>query len=389
MTTMTTPANLSMQGTQVSASSVDAKTFFANTRRQNLLFRSIGQYAGPGETDIIQALQTGILSQMTVRVSGTLTVDLGTSGTCTTTSAWPYGILQTARFAANGQSNLINCSGTCLKLMQVIMSPHCSDRGVSRVVNGNTVTQGTLSMASESWGVGGGDSVAAGSYDVQLIYQIPVAFNDQLLGAIFSQTNSTNLELALSWAQTSALFTLASGATVTFTPSVLVEGTVYTIPSVGGEIKIPNLTAFHQLIETRAPNDISNGANEITLAGQGVGRKLMRLGYRVLSGGVPLAQTEANYSGPYWRYGGNTTPETFADGRRLAQFDEDLYDSAIGDLYGYGVFDFSKRFAQRDSVDEGKHTQLRFGFSINDSVDLTAPTCTYFQQTIVAGAGPA
>src|SRR6185437_11243077 len=162
----------------------------------------------------------------------------------------------------------------------------------------------------------------------------------------------------------SQLFTLTGNATATVSASVTVEGTVYTIPSVNGGIVIPNLSAFHSLTESRAPNSISTGVNEITLAGQGVGRQLMKILFRTINNGattyVPLVMNDTNYSQPYWRYGGNTTPEQFADGKMLRHLDEFLYNTDIGALFGYGAFDFSSQWAQRDSVDEGSATQLRF-----------------------------
>lgn len=397
MTALATAPNssqqvLTMQGTQVQASSIDAAAFFANTRRQNLSFRTIGSFEGFGLQDMVQVLQTGIISQIRVTVSGTLTVTPGT-GTVATTYQWPYNFLQNARFSANGQSNLINVSGQALKLFQVINELPRSDRGVTQAFGGaapgNSVNQGTLSQASESWGVGSGvTALAAGSYDVLLTYEIPISYDPagRLLGAIFAQTQSTDLELTLSWSPQASLFALTGDAAIAFNPSVSVEGTVYNIPNVNGGIVIPNLSAFHSLIEGRAPNQISNGANEITLAGQGVGRKLMRIAYRTISNGQPLQQNAANYAQPYWRFGGNTTPEQFFDGGDLRRWNEGLYDSDVGGLWGYGCFDFSTMFAQRDSVDEGKATQLRFGFSVPNGTALTAPYTEYIQQTIVAGA---
>jgi hypothetical protein len=386
-----------MQGIQVPASAVNPQAFFAATRRQNLLFKTLGTNAGFGNTDLIPVLQTGILSHIRVRVFGTLTTANGT-GTVASTFRWPYYLIRALRFTANGQSNLINCDGWALRLIALADRGPLDDRGVVNGIGGASpgtqVNQGTMAMSSESWGVGSGvTAIAPGSYDVELMFDIPVAYdNITLLGAIFAQTQSTDLEVAIDWANLSDLFVLTGTATATFTPSVQVEGTVYTIPSVNNGIVIPNLSAFHSLTATRAPNNIAVGNNEITLAGQGVGRKLMRLTFRTMNGTgpsatpQPLGMNATNYAQPYWRFGGNTTPETWADGRAFRAFAEELYNADIGSLAGYGAFDFSSIWAQRDSVDEGSATQLRFGFTIPNGVTLTTPFTEYLQQVIVSGA---
>jgi len=393
--TQTNNPTVSMQGIQVPASSVNPQAFQGATRRQNLLVRTISQFAGFGATDLTAMLQTGIISDIGVRISGTLTVTPGT-GTVATTFLWPYGIVDAFRFTANGQSNLINISGWSLKAMSLASRAPQDDRGVVNFVGGaapgTSFNQGTLALASESWGVGQGvTAIPAGTYDVELYYNIPVAYDPiSLLGAIFAQTASTDLELAIQYAPQGNLFQLTGNATLQASFSVLIESTVYTIPgSPNGGILIPNLSAFHSLIESPAPNFLAVGENMITLAGQGVGRQLMRLGWRVLPTGplgLPLAMNRVNYGPIKWLFGGNTSPENFADGGKLRHWDEQLYNTDIGGVEGYGVFDFSSLWAPRDAVDQGAATQLRFSFVINPAVILTNPACSYIQQAITAGA---
>lgn len=380
---------LTMQGIQVPASAVNPKAFFALTRRQNLLMKSIATFAGLGSTDIIPILQTGIISHVRIRVYGSVVVTPGT-GTVATTAQWPYNLIRALRFTANGQSNLVNCSGWALKAVAIANRLPFSDRGVVQASGGaspgTSQTQGTLAEASEAWGVGQNvTAIAGGTYNFDLVYEVPVAYDDvTLLGAIFAQTQSTDLEIAIDWNTSASLFTLTGNATAVVNASAQVEGTVYSIPSAQGGIVIPNLSAFHSVVESRAPNAISQGLNEITLAGQGVGRQLMRILFRTFSNNVPLVMNDANYTSLYWRYGGNTTPETFADGKMMRHWAEFLYNSDIGALQGYGTFDFSSIWAQRDSVDEGSATQLRFGFNLVNAP--TTPFTEYVQDVIIAGA---
>ena len=387
------PQSLTFQGIVVPGSSLNPQAFFAGTRRQYVLQKSIGAWAGFGSTDVVDTLRAGILSGYYVKLSGNLVVTPGT-GTVATTAAWPYYILRSARFQANGQSNLVNADGWFLRARELMADPNLTDRGVANYVGGASPgtarTQGTMALASESWGVGSNVSgIPSGTYDVELSFYVPVAYEQKMLtGAVFCQTLSTTLELDLDYANLSDLFTLTGNATVTFSPTVTVEAEMFTIPSDGqGGMFLPNLSAFHSYIGNRN-TAIANGNNETTLAGQGVGRQLMRIIWRTLNGAVPapLPATAANGTSPYWRYGTNTTPETWLDALDLRYQNERAYGSDLGVLQGFLAIDFDKTWAFRDSVDEGSATELRFGVTIPSGVALTNPSINYAQDVILAGA---
>jgi len=392
------PPNLTFQGIVVPGSSLNPKAFFAGTRRQYVLQKTLASFAGFGNTDVVDTLRSGILSGYYVKVSGNLVVTLG-GGTCATTARWPYYLLRAARFQANGQSNLCNADGWALRAREYMADPEMNDRGIAEGIGGaspgTSRTQGTLAMNSETWGVGSNvTAIAGGTYDVELSFYVPVAYETKLLtGAVFCQTLSTTLELDLDWANLTDLFVLTGAATAVFTPTVTVEAEMFTIPSDGkGGMFLPNLSAFHSYIQSRAPNSISNGNNEITLAGQGVGRQLMRVLWRTQNGSPPVPVNPGggaptyNVTSPYWRYGTNTTPETFLDGQDLRYMNERSYGVDIAAFAGYECLDFDRTWAFRDSVDEGSATELRFGYTIANGVSLTSPFCEYTQDVILAGA---
>jgi hypothetical protein len=388
------PPSLTFQGIVVPGSSLNPAAFFAGTRRQTVLQKTAGQWQGFGNTDVVDTLRAGILSSYKVKVTGTLVVNAGT-GSVATTARWPYGLVRAARFQANGQSNLINADGWHLRAREQMANPEISDRGVIEGIGGASPgtqrQQGTLSLNSESWGVGSNVSaVPTASYPVELSFSIPVSYEQKMLtGAVFCQTQSTTLELNLDWANLTDLFTLTGNATVVFTPSFTVEAEMFTIPSDGkGGMWLPNLSAFHSFIQSKAPNAISNGNNEITLAGQGVGRQLMRVAWRTQNGTppVPIVPATATIQNPYWRYGTNTTPETWLDGLSLRYQNERDYDCDIGAFAGFECIDMDRTWGFRDSVDEGSATEIRFGYTIGSGVSLTAPACEYSQDVILAGA---
>lgn len=382
---------LTMQGTAVPSASVNPEIFFRATRRETVPLPTFA-YGGLGTTDHVSVRKTGILFGLSIRFAGVLTVTLG-GGTCATTAQWPYNLFKRIRLSANGQSNLINASGWTLKVREIMSRGDISDRGVSRGITGaspgTTSTHGTLSLASEEWGVGQHVTAIAGaptSYNVDLEVYVPVAFDDvDLIGAIFAQTAATDLSLEIDWASPADLFTLTGAATATLTGYAGVEARICSIPQgPDGNIVIPDLSAFHSIIESRY-TALAVGANEIPLVGQGAGRQLMRTWHRVMNNGDWLQVNATNFGQLGWLYGGNTTPELISDALHARMLNERLYNSDIGRVEGYHCWDFAAENAFRDSVDEGAATDLRLLVTIG-SIVLTNPYLELTQETIFAGA---
>jgi hypothetical protein len=382
-----------MQGIEVPASSVDPRAFFQLTRRLRVLAKTAA-YAGLGLEDNVPMLAVGVISSITVRFSGTLTLATPT-GTVATTARWPYDLLKSCRFSANGQSNLINASGSKLKARDLMARGDLSDRGVIAAIGGaspgTSRQQGTLKLESEAWGVGSNvTGLSAGAYPVELTWEVPVAFDQlSLLGAIFAQTSSTDLNLALGWALATDLFVLTGTATAVLTGTFSVEVTTYSIPQgPNGDIIVPDLSAFHSLIQNRYAA-VSNGEYEMRLAGQGVGRQLLRVFWHTWNGagaGTPLPVTAANFGRVGWRYGGNDNPENWLDGTDVRQQNERVFNCDLGGLFGFKVIDFASENAFRDAIDEGTATELRIFETVQAAVALATPVTEYVQETVFAGA---
>jgi len=381
-----------MQGIEVPVSSIDPASFFRLTRRLTVTQKTF-TYAGLGLTDNVPILQTGIVSGLTVKFSGTLTVTPG-SGSVASTARWPYDLPKAVRFSANGQSNLINVSGSKLRAREIMARGDLTDRGITNAIGGASPgtarNQGTLSLAQESWGVGQNvTAIGAGSYPVELEWYVPVAFDDvQLTGAIFAQTSATDLNLAIDWAPITDLFTLTGNGTATLTGSTIVSAKLYTIPQgPNGSVIVPDLSVFHSLIQTRYATP-STGLNEVRLAGQGVGKQLLRLYWQFWNGAVsaPLPMNSTNYTQIGWRFGGNDTPEIYPDGKTHGYSVEKTFNSDLCTYAGYGCFDFASENAFRDSVDEGTATELRFLVEIPNAVSLVNPFIEYVQETVSVGA---
>jgi hypothetical protein len=370
-----------LQGIEVPAESINPGLFFQLTRRKQTQEKAFA-FAGLGVTDTIELRKSDILSEIRVRMTGSVVVTLG-GGTCATTARWPYDLLRVAKFTANGAANLINAGGLQLKAREYIGRETASDRGVSQSVAGATVTQGTLSSASETWGIGSqAAGVAGGTYSYELTWIVPVA-DDQvdLAGAIFLATTSTDLTLSLQWATSADLFTLTGAATAVVSGTCQVITKKFSIPVVSGQIVVPELNLFHSFVSFRSTS-VATGVNEPRLPGQGVGKSLLRALFQVYSAGVPLAMNATNYADLYWRYGNNETPDDYPDGRALREELEHLYNVDLGGQWGFGVMEFSAENGFRDAVDEGTTSDLRLGITIPGGVSLTSPAVEGVAETI-------
>jgi hypothetical protein len=384
-----------LQGVQVPSTAVDPTAFFKGTRRQNLPIVRNKPWAGIGANDVVTAFKTGIFSALTVSLRGQVIVPAATSYS---TGRWPHDLIRKLTFAANGQSNLIACSGAKLKMLEFANHHDLNDRGISFASSGVTFTQGSLLLSSDTPGFGNNAVIAAGTYDFQMTWEVPVAWDrERLIGAVFAQTAGTDLTVSIDWANMTEIFsTHGTIVAPTFQNTVFsVDAEVFTIPEVGGIAVVPDLSTYHQIIQSR---DIpAVGINETRVPGQGIGRQLMRLGGQVwlnekISAGnqlrpVPMraqiGATPGTYAGFEYIFAGNTSPEPRTE-QLMRRRNEQSYGSRIGDPHGFWMYDFQEFGAFRDSLDMGAASELRIkyellptaisGAQILDSVELFTET---------------
>jgi hypothetical protein len=380
-----------LQGVQAQNVELNPMAFYPATRRLTFPMKSRSAFAGYGTTDSTTLKQTGIISALDIRVSGTLVFGGTITGT-TTSWRYPYSLLKAVRVSANGQANLINANGLQIKALQMCQD-RINDRGVARSIAGTTVSSGTLALSSDDWGTSGANLLgpgvtvpATGTYTVDFNIRVPIAFDPKtLLGAVFAQTAQTNLTCDIDYETQANLVTLGGSATLATTLNTQISGVVYTIPQVGGRFVVPDLSAFHQLVGSRS-SAAGAGDNEYLLPGTGIGRQLMRVLFQTWTGtgfaAAPLAMNDTNYGQQGWRYGGNDTPEVYTSGQVLRAINEDQLGIDLGGKWGFGVHDFCADWALRDSVDEGSTSDLRL--LSNLIAAPTSPSFEYAQQTIFA-----
>lgn len=358
-----------IQGIQAPGVAINPQLFYAATRRMRFGQATRRSIAGLGSSDPMTLRQTGIISALEIRVSGTL--EVGTADVTTMSQNWPHNLLKSAKLSANGQSNLINVRGLTLKAHEFASNPKLCDRSVSHYAGATAYTNGTLSLASEDWGTGttyvlGPRHTPGGTdtYSIDLTYIVPVAADPvSLIGSLFAQTTATNLALELQWAEQSDLLTIGS-AVLTWDLYYEVTTVAYSIPQINGTFVVPDVTTFHQFAET-GEGGLTSGENEVRLSGVGPGRKLLRVIGQVQSNSAPLAVNSTNYSGFAWRYGGNDTPEAWMNGQGLRYLNERQTGCDIGSpVWGLFMFDFASEHALRDVVDEGQTSDLRIMFNL-------------------------
>ncbi len=379
-----------MQGVAVPASSVNPTEFFRRTRRK-IQTEEAKPFPGLGQQTVVTLKKTDILSGITIRFDGTVTSTPG-GGSVATKARWPYDLIRQLRFTANGQSNIINCSGLKLKVRDYMAKGDLSDRGIVQSIANASVQQGTLSQACESWGVGSrATAIAGGTYDVDLEWFVPIA-EDQvdLAGAIFAATSSTDLNLVIDWSTEGELFTLAGGGAAAVAGSVQVVAHRYSIPlGADGQIVVPDLSVFHSLIQTRH-TDWATGEQEKTLIGQGAGKTLLRAFSQLWNGATPapLVVNEDNFGRMAWRFAGNETPDEFQDGQILRAINERMYNVDIGAVWGFWCHEFAAENALRDVVDLGTTSEWRQVITVGSGVALSNPALEVTAETVFsAGAG--
>jgi hypothetical protein len=379
-----------MQGIAIPAAVVDKSAFFRRTRRHTQLeeTRSVTiqpAASGPSSTrDTITLRRSDILSEITLRISGTLNINIGT-GTVASLATWPYGLFRNIGFNANGASSLISARGWTLKAREIAKDEGLSDNGVTQTVGGTSRTNGTLALPTESWGVGQNTgSLTTSTPAVDLVVTIPVAEDGfDLSGAIFLQTSSAELSVVIDWAAITDLFAFTGNGTASFTGTLEVHTTKFEIPAENGAIIVPDLSMFHSLVETSAPVTSTGIDNQTVVVGQGAGKFVLRVIQQLQNGSpnAPVAVTSGNFGLMAWRFGTAETPDQWFNGTALRTANARAYNSDLGGLQGYAVHEFAKA-GFRDLVDMGATADLRLVNNVNAGVTLNNAKLWYAVESV-------
>jgi hypothetical protein len=204
---------------------INAQLFAKNTSRNKQPYPALapaGAGWGQSVNQVIDA--TGVVGRILLLVKFTITNPAG--GTPTVTNQWPWNLLKNVTVSANGINNLFSCDGLDLRALCRVRNPFFFDRESAFAITA------------------GANSVWSG----QLLYEIPLAFDDQsLMGAVFAQTQDTNLSFTAQIANTADLWVANTPALTACTITPVVE--FYSIPYVdtqqGRVAVIPDLRRMH------------------------------------------------------------------------------------------------------------------------------------------------
>lgn len=241
-----------------------------------------------------QLLQVGIVGSINLIVTGTITTT-GTTVNITPTAHYPWDLIS-VQISGNGQNNFISCTGWDL-----------TDR--LRASN-----RAYVDSVSSYPAAGGSPFNTAASASFTLAYKIPIAMDDTtLVGALYAQSEATNLVLKVSRAVDSDLFNVTAG-TISVTGTVYVEEEIFEVPynpSQPDTLVIPDLTVLHGLVS----ND-NAVASQSTLDTQlfRINGQLERLFFQtwnLSTATQPALVPTATYVQAQLIYGSNQNPYTF------------------------------------------------------------------------------
>lgn len=344
----------------------DPAAFFELTERNEYTPLS-GDIPGSGSAFNRQLPQAGVLSAIKVLFVGTVTVVVGT-GAITTTSRWPYGFLDRVSLSANAQNDLISASGLDLHVLRAIRNPGFVPNDDVDLVPG---------------GIGPGLAIPNGANTIVLGWEIPVAIDDvSLIGSLYAQSPSMNLQLILRQAVTTDLLVATGTATVAIAGTFHVQVTSFDIPITTGEnprLITPDLSRLHGInaIEVpysntgvvRAPMVRVNGQLDRLLVAVTKANPAASITQQYLSATADAVGIDAIRI----EYGAAQKPLDYNPAHFLAWRNLDHYADALPS--NYLAFDFLAENAPRDVI-------LMTGVT-----DLNAVATV--KSTVVVGAGAA
>lgn len=341
----------------------DPAMFFQLTRKNILTPKTIAA-PGPGAFGTAQLLQAGIVSKLRVTFVGTLTV---ATAALTSSNQWPYNLLKQFNLSANGQNDLFSCDGIDLHALRYIRYPAYAER----------VDQfpGT---------VGGGDSIAVGTYDLSLSWEVPIAMDDtSLIGALYAQSSATNLTVRIGQAINADLFS-ANPANATLAGTFYIEETLFEVPyDAQGQLVIPDTSRLHgfnavnlpfsNLGEVRTPLIRSAGqlARLFMSASSAANNRLSAL---------PNAAATKKLDRLRIEYGGNQRPFDFNPAHTLLSLNGQHYGAPAP--YDRLVLDLVKENPPRDVIFMQGVTELAAVPVVGSGVAVTAGVVRVVQETL-------
>jgi hypothetical protein len=341
-----------LQSIPTSPFRINPAEFFAKTDKEVFTPKTM-THPAQSQSWTTALLQAGIIGRLEIKFVGTLVV---TTAAVTTSSSWPYNLMNNFTLSANGQNLLWNCSGIDLTALRHIRFPSYSE-----LVDNFPGT------------VGGGDSVATGTYNVELTYEVPLSMDDAtLIGALYAQSGTTNLQLTGTIAGNSELFS-ANPNNAAITGTWYIQETIFSIPqdTQNGELIIPDLTKLHGFtaVETGYSNTGSVRTPLVKQSGN-LERLLVSVtrstGNRLSA--MPNASSSNKIDSIQLEYGGNKRPYDISPASYLLNLNNQHYGAPAP--YDRLVLDFVRENPLRDAILLAGVTELAIVPKVNSGVTI-------------------
>lgn len=254
---------------------------------------------------------------------------------------FPFKLIRELALQANGVTGIIDCSGIVLhqRRMRIFRNP------VSAIFKSPKV----------------GEKLKKEKQEVKFVIEVPIAHDMlSLIGSLLAQNEETGLSLQINWATEEEI--LSAGAIEKFEGEVEWASTVFSIGStVIGKTEytiLPDLTAFHGLVQTETPltGTGQKKAELIRTAGQ-----LLCITTSILNkpGGQEESKPE-EWTTHKLEYGGNKDPLVWTPASELLEENADDYD---GPLLVQGIhflaIDNERDNPTRDMIIPESLTELR------------------------------
>lgn len=343
---------------------LDPGLFFQMTRQNVITPGGAISDPGAGQKFARSLLQAGIVSKLRLVFDGSLVVAGGAS---TTSDEWPYALLDDFRLSANGQSDLFSCDGVDLHVLRFARYPAYED--------GLDVFPGT---------VGGGNSVANGTYAVTLTWEVPIAMDDtSLVAALYAQSAATNLVVSVQRALNARLFSTIGG-TVAITGNWYIQEHLFEIPfDDKGNMVLPDVTKLHGFNSIDTPFTAVGDVRTSLIRSAG---QLARMFVTARSSATN--RLSALYSAAASRkldkvtleYGGNQRPLVFQPAGTLIAINNQHYHQPLP--YDRLALDFVRENPPRDAVLMQGLTELAATLTVNAGVTVSAGKVRLSQETL-------
>lgn len=347
---------------------VSAEEFFAMTSRNEAPMETMAAASGviQGMTWSRQVPQTGIVSRLRVTFVGQAVV---ATAAATTSSRWPYGLIDNLAVSVNGQNNLFQCDGLDLHAMRFVRNPAYED--VTDQFPGS---------------VGGGNSVGVATHPLYLTWEVPIAMDDtSLVGALYAQSSATNITLDRRVATNTQLFSALPG-NVTLSGTFFTHVTRFSVPrspAEGNPLVIPDLSRLHAINAIELPITATGDVRLPLIRSSG---SLSRLLFSANSAAntplvaQPSAAAANRITAIRLEYGNAQRPYAYEPAGTLLALNNNNYGAPAP--YGRLVLDFVRENAPRDMVLLQGVTDLALVPTISTATTLTAGTARLVQETL-------